>query len=287
MGAPAMTPPAAGWDAEAAARELEREWMLASSLAEQRAIIARHLTVARSTVPSAEAMQWQPIVTAPRDGTIVLLWWPHWNNLRPIIGCYHLEMWIASERLSDGPDPTHWMPLPVAPDTLPPAAARSAEAMRWQLIETATKDETRRLLWAPSMPAPHIGYWDRGWRNNHYGEREGFWYFAEVTHWMPLPAAPAILPPAQPPAVGDDDESTRDTLLLLNEAISLGRRYGMCGQHLGAMCSARDEIERLSVLTATTLPAVRRAVLAALGAGLCAEDAVELGSWLRASGGAE
>ena len=50
-----MTPPAAGWDAEAAARELEREWMLASSLAEQRAIIARHLTLARSTAPSAEA----------------------------------------------------------------------------------------------------------------------------------------------------------------------------------------------------------------------------------------
>ncbi len=52
-----MTPPAAGWDAEAAARELEREWMLASSLAEQRAIIARHLTLARSTAPPAEAMR--------------------------------------------------------------------------------------------------------------------------------------------------------------------------------------------------------------------------------------
>ena len=52
-----LTPPAAGRDAEAAARELEREWMLASSLAEQRAIIARHLTLARATAPSAEAMR--------------------------------------------------------------------------------------------------------------------------------------------------------------------------------------------------------------------------------------
>lgn len=36
-----------------------------------------------------------------------------------------------------------------------------------------------------------------------------------------------------------------ETLLLLTEAISLGRRDGMAGQHLGAMCCARDEIERL------------------------------------------
>lgn len=37
-------------------------------------------------------------------------------------------------------------------------------------------------------------------------------------------------------------KTTAETLLLLNEAISLGRRDGMAGQHLGAMCSARDEI---------------------------------------------
>ena len=36
-----------------------------------------------------------------------------------------------------------------------------------------------------------------------------------------------------------------------------------------------------------TLPAVRRAVQAALGAGLCPEDAVVLGSWLKEHGGAE
>ena len=34
-----------------------------------------------------------------------------------------------------------------------------------------------------------------------------------------------------------------------------------------------------------TLPAVRRAVQAALGAGLCPEDAVVLGAWLRDNGG--
>jgi hypothetical protein len=41
------------------------------------------------------------------------------------------------------------------------------------------------------------------------------------------------------------EESTRDTLILLNDAIAHGRREGMAGQYLGAMCSARDEIERI------------------------------------------
>ena len=45
--------------------------------------------------------------------------------------------------------------------------------------------------------------------------------------------------------MSDERTATDETLLLLNEAISLGRRDGMAGQHLDAMCSARDEIERL------------------------------------------
>lgn len=43
----------------------------------------------------------------------------------------------------------------------------------------------------------------------------------------------------------EQEDSVADTLLLLNEAISLGRRDGMASQHLGAMCDARDELERL------------------------------------------
>jgi hypothetical protein len=52
-----------------------------------------------------------------------------------------------------------------------------------------------------------------------------------------------IPPPAQQsisPVVPDNG-----VLLLLNEAISMCRREGVAGQHLGAMCDARDEIERL------------------------------------------
>lgn len=39
------------------------------------------------------------------------------------------------------------------------------------------------------------------------------------------------------------EEEEDATLMLLREAISLGRRDGMAGQHLSAMCSARDRLE--------------------------------------------
>ena len=62
--------------------------------------------------------EWQPIETAPRDGTDILVgyttgeicilhfdaatfaWWDH-------LGAYEF------------PDPTHWMPLPPPPETTP------------------------------------------------------------------------------------------------------------------------------------------------------------------------
>lgn len=80
---------------------------------------------------------WQPIESAPKDGTVVLLWWratdgvAYWaagawqefgDGSKGWIG----ESFHASEdgywtRIV-GDRPTHWMPLPVAPPSAPPRA---------------------------------------------------------------------------------------------------------------------------------------------------------------------
>lgn len=70
-------------------------------------------------------MNWQPIETAPTDGTRVLLYSPdppgsidvgHWSHY-----CYVTHprrgAWIIYENRSDTIEllPTHWMPLPESP----------------------------------------------------------------------------------------------------------------------------------------------------------------------------
>lgn len=68
-------------------------------------------------------MTWQPIETAPRDGTRILAWGtlhaPGWNDgERPSIeitvyGYGGFAGWYAPAM--GGWEPTHWMPLPEAP----------------------------------------------------------------------------------------------------------------------------------------------------------------------------
>lgn len=91
-------------------------------------------------------MEWQPIETAPRDGTSILVWqgpaydplwaivyWQEGQNLRPY-GEQLTEAEIAdaaesgwevwhSSSLTKAKWPTHWMPLPT-----PPPAPTKAEA---------------------------------------------------------------------------------------------------------------------------------------------------------------
>jgi hypothetical protein len=63
--------------------------------------------------------QWQPIETAPKDGTQVLLWWPYWCVDTPIVGSYNFDHdeWDSMSAISivDSPPPTKWMPLPEPP----------------------------------------------------------------------------------------------------------------------------------------------------------------------------
>lgn len=71
-------------------------------------------------VPTAQVQEvsgWQPIETAPRDGTTVLLYAPGWDS--PKTGwTYGKDDWQDcpySHKGSENYLPTHWMPLPAAP----------------------------------------------------------------------------------------------------------------------------------------------------------------------------
>lgn len=76
-------------------------------------------------------MNWQPIDTAPKDGTDILLFYPSfvrgvqlghydvYETLRHGKSTYRSEGWNIGSMISlpgmEKPEPTHWMPLPVNP----------------------------------------------------------------------------------------------------------------------------------------------------------------------------
>ena len=79
--------------------------------------------------------EWQPIETAPRDGTVVLVWWPDfWVNdgelTDEIVGgqccvsCNRFGEWqrevtyaaILDDDFEPAEEPTHWQPLPTPPE---------------------------------------------------------------------------------------------------------------------------------------------------------------------------
>lgn len=78
---------------------------------------------------------WQPIDTAPRDGTRILLWWPSYAYSPGEPGEPYLDIghWKENGRIGRGyfsdnyefddyalaeteHAPTHWMPIPGAPE---------------------------------------------------------------------------------------------------------------------------------------------------------------------------
>ncbi len=74
---------------------------------------------------ASETSGWRPIESHDGSDTPVLLWWPFWCKLRPIVGWFGykgIQQWIAAEALEgDGDPPIAWMPLPA-----PPPSASSA-----------------------------------------------------------------------------------------------------------------------------------------------------------------
>jgi hypothetical protein len=92
-----------------ALQDLENRAMRALENAE--ADMTQHVEDTRSLTPD-----WQPIETAPKD-VFVLVYWPYWAN-EPVVAKWRTpsRRWESEVAVStEGPDPTHWMPLPASP----------------------------------------------------------------------------------------------------------------------------------------------------------------------------
>jgi hypothetical protein len=57
-------------------------------------------------------MTWQPIKTAPKDATEILLWCSDEGTIR--MGWFTSLKWVGGYMAKEC-DPTHWMPLPLPP----------------------------------------------------------------------------------------------------------------------------------------------------------------------------
>lgn len=103
---------------------LNHIWILREELKHRGEYLATPGTPARFYVEYVPAEQWQPIETAPKDGTFILLLGdsgyistPHRIEVGRWITNYR-DWWVTidgSAFTDGGVEPTHWMPLPNIP----------------------------------------------------------------------------------------------------------------------------------------------------------------------------
>jgi hypothetical protein len=88
-------------------------------------------TRAESIPPKSSMSEWQPIETAPKDATFVILYGIENGTDTQLIGFWDSDhrIWFADKfRRTYMPNPTHWMPLPHAPsESIPPHALHVAK----------------------------------------------------------------------------------------------------------------------------------------------------------------
>jgi len=121
---------------------------------------------------------WQPIETAPRDGNMVLGWYPLWNACRVCEWDEFDKLWIKHNGNTLDAlqcQPTHWMPLPKGPEN-------------WKPIDTAPKDGRTLRIWFKDSDGWYFCLWD-----NKYNQ----WSTTSIhllciggnkpTHWMEAP----------------------------------------------------------------------------------------------------
>ncbi len=99
---------------------------------EIKAMLRQAAQMMRQRTMAEPVTQWQPIETAPKDGTRVLVYPPTWPSKTCSIAHYNddacarkrLPYWKRDDDLgqktrSRSNPPTHWIPLPAAPNPTP------------------------------------------------------------------------------------------------------------------------------------------------------------------------
>lgn len=79
------------------------------------------VTALRAGAAALLAQRWQPIETAPKDGTWILVSHPAWTDGKWEIAQWsqYSECWQTYDTgLTGLMPPTHWMPLPSPPETV-------------------------------------------------------------------------------------------------------------------------------------------------------------------------
>jgi hypothetical protein len=94
-------------------------WMQAQRAIQERDATGSHPLRDETREPdTAGREEWQPIETAPKDGTRVLVWWEHWSAY-PVVSYFKHGRWNGEIACSEGDEqPTHWQPLPEPPAAL-------------------------------------------------------------------------------------------------------------------------------------------------------------------------
>ncbi|WP_159953150.1 DUF551 domain-containing protein [Rhizobium sp. 18065] len=79
----------------------------------------------RQRQPSPNLFGWRPIASAPKDGSDLLLSAASWHG-DVVVGCWSFEGWRDRDD-TDALEPTHWMPLPAAPNENEPDASEGSK----------------------------------------------------------------------------------------------------------------------------------------------------------------
>ena len=84
--------------------------------------VSTRILAALRTAGLVIEQDWQPIETAPRDGTAVLCWPFNYSSVfegkaepEIVIGFFSEDDWWCESTVAKTFDPTHWRPLPTSP----------------------------------------------------------------------------------------------------------------------------------------------------------------------------